>query len=150
MSPLASGYVKEGRRIGSFSPKVILLWHNILFRQKTFFAQIFCYVNQVQVMTCQSDSFFHQITKPQKNYIYVYSGQKAGIEKGGATPTSISIFDSYYMKTLWFKIVMISSLASKWQVLKVGMPIFQPLYEVKLKASKFKVLAFWSQWRYHD
>ena len=103
MSPLASGYVKEGRRIGSFSPKVILLWHNILFRQKTFFAQIFCYVNQVQVMTCQSDSFFHQITKPQKNYIYVYSGQKAGIEKGGATPTSISIFDSYYMKTLWFK-----------------------------------------------
>ena len=40
---------------------------------------------------------------------------------------------------------MISSLASKWQVLTVGMPVFQPLYEVKLKASKFKVLAFWSQ-----
>ena len=34
-----------------------------------------------------------------------------------------------------FNLVMISSLASKWQVLKVGMPIFQPLYEVKLKAS---------------
>ena len=40
-------------------------------------------------------------------------------------------------------LVMIFSLASKWQVLKVGMPVFQPLYELKLKA-------FWSQWRYHD
>ena len=42
-------------------------------------------------------------------------------------------------------LVMISSLASKRQVLRVGMPIFQPLYEVKLKASKFKVLVFRSQ-----
>ena len=41
-------------------------------------------------------------------------------------------------------LVMISSLASKWQVLKVGMPIFQPFYEMKLKTSEFKVLAFWS------
>ena len=31
---------------------------------------------------------------------------------------------------------MISSLALKWQVLKVGMPNFQALYEVKLKASQ--------------
>ena len=37
---------------------------------------------------------------------------------------------------------MISSLASKWQVLKFGMPIFQPLYEVKLKVSKFKSWPF--------
>ena len=36
---------------------------------------------------------------------------------------------------------MISSLASKWQVLKFGMPIFQPLFVVKLKASNFKVWA---------
>ena len=34
-----------------------------------------------------------------------------------------------------FNLVMISSLASKCQVLKVGMPIFQPLYEMKLEAS---------------
>ena len=27
----------------------------------------------------------------------------------------------------------------------VGMPVFQPFYEMKLKTSKFKVLAFWSQ-----
>ena len=33
---------------------------------------------------------------------------------------------------------MISSLALKWQVLKVGMPVLQPLYEVKSKASKFE------------
>ena len=35
---------------------------------------------------------------------------------------------------------MISFLASKWQVLKVGIPVFQHFYEVKLKASKFKSL----------
>ena len=33
---------------------------------------------------------------------------------------------------------MLFSLTSKWQVLKVGMFVFQPLYEVKLKASKFE------------
>ena len=30
-------------------------------------------------------------------------------------------------------------IASKWQV---GIPVFQPLYEVILKVSKFEVLAF--------
>ena len=38
-------------------------------------------------------------------------------------------------------------IASKCQV---GMPVFQPLYEVKSKMSKFEVLAIWSQWRYPD
>ena len=47
-------------------------------------------------------------------------------------------------------LVMISSLASKCQDFKVGMAFFQPFYEMKLKTSKFKVLAFWSQWRYHN
>ena len=37
---------------------------------------------------------------------------------------------------------MISSLASKCQDFKVEMPFFQPLYVIKLKTSKFKVLAF--------
>ena len=44
---------------------------------------------------------------------------------------------------------MISSLASKCQDFKVKMPFFQPLYVMKLKTSKFKVLAFWCQWKYH-
>ena len=30
------------------------------------------------------------------------------------------------------------------------MPIFQSFYEMKLKTSFLKVLAFWSQWRYYD
>ena len=34
--------------------------------------------------------------------------------------------------------------------IKVGMTHFQLFYEIKLKASKFNVLAFWSQQRYHD
>ena len=44
------------------------------------------------------------------------------------------------MKSLWLKFGHDTS-TSKWQVLKVVMPVFQPLYEVKLK---FNVLAFWS------
>ena len=47
-------------------------------------------------------------------------------------------------------LVMISSLASKWQVLTFGMLVFQPFYVMKLKISMFKMLAFWCQWRYHD
>ena len=39
-------------------------------------------------------------------------------------------------------LVMISSVASKCQDFKFGMPVFQPFHEMKLKTSKFKVLAF--------
>ena len=42
-------------------------------------------------------------------------------------------------------LVMISSLAAKCQDFKVKMPFFHPLYIVKLKTSKFKVLAFCCQ-----
>jgi hypothetical protein len=35
---------------------------------------------------------------------------------------------------------MISSLASKWQVLKVRMLIFQPFYDIELKNFKFQSL----------
>jgi hypothetical protein len=34
-------------------------------------------------------------------------------------------------------LAIIFSLASKWQVLKVEMPIFQPLYEVKFLSLKY-------------
>ena len=36
------------------------------------------------------------------------------------------------------KLVMLSSLASKWQVFKVRMTVFQLFYEMKLKTSKLK------------
>ena len=39
-------------------------------------------------------------------------------------------------------LVMISSMASKCQDFKFEMPVFQPFYEMKLKTTKFKVLAF--------
>ena len=42
-------------------------------------------------------------------------------------------------------LVMISSLASKCQDFKVEMFFFQPLCVMKLKTSKFKVLAFCCQ-----
>ena len=66
-----------------------------------------------------------------------------GNERGrGAIPTSISIFDFFVMKTLWFKFGY-----SKCQDFKVEMPIFQPFYDIKLMTSNFNVLAFCSQWR---
>ena len=37
-------------------------------------------------------------------------------------------------------LVMVSSLALKWQGLKVGMLVFQLFYEMKLKTSKFESL----------
>ena len=42
-------------------------------------------------------------------------------------------------RTCNLNLVTIFSLASKWQALKVGMPFFQPFYEMTLKTSKFKV-----------
>ena len=42
-------------------------------------------------------------------------------------------------------LVMISSLASKCQDFEVEIPFFQSLYLMKLKTSKFKVLAFCCQ-----
>ena len=61
---------------------------------------------------------------------------------------------SYLILMTWrtcdSNLVMMFSLASKWQALKVGMPIYQPFYEINLRTSELKVLAFWSQWRYND
>ena len=71
---------------------------------------------------------------------YVPVGKNEG--GGRATRTSISIFDSYVMRPCDLNLVMISALASKCQDFKFGMPVFQPFYEMKLKTSKFKVLAF--------
>ena len=77
--------------------------------------------------------------------------QMAGMREGGL-PLSPAF--QYLILMTWracyLDWVMKYSVASKWQVLKVGMPVFQPFYEMKLKTSKFKVLAFWGQWRYHN
>ena len=77
--------------------------------------------------------------------------QKAGMTEGGL---QLSPAFQYLILMTWracdLNLVMISSLTSKLQVLKVGMPVFQLFYEMKLKTSKFKVLAFWGQWRYHN
>ena len=52
----------------------------------------------------------------------------------GRDRTPFSVFDSCDLDF---------SLASKWQVLKVELPVFS-------KFMKFKVFAFSSQWRYHN
>ena len=77
--------------------------------------------------------------------------ERARMREGGE-PLPLAF--SYSILMIWrpcdLNLVMISSVASKCQDFKVGMPVFQPFYEMKLKTSKFKVLAFCSQWRYHD
>ena len=60
----------------------------------------------------------------------------------------------YLILMMWrafdLNLVMVSLLAWKYKLFKVGMDVFHPFYEMKLKTSKFKVFAFWSQQRYHD
>ena len=69
--------------------------------------------------------------------------QKAGMREGGLSlPPAFQYLFIMMERACDLNLVMISSLASKWQVLKVGMPVFQPFYNMKLKTFKFKVLAF--------
>ena len=66
------------------------------------------------------------------------------------TPTNISTFDSYDMKCLWFKFGHDIFTGYKMASHKVRMPVLQPFNQMKLITSNFKVLVFWSHWRYHD
>ena len=63
-------------------------------------------------------------------------------EGGMQLPRDFQYFIFMTKSACDLNLVIISSLDSKWQVLKVGMPIFQLFYEMKLKTSMFKVLAF--------
>ena len=77
--------------------------------------------------------------------------QRVGLrEEGKPLPLAFHNLILMIKRPCDLNLVMISSLASKCQHFKVGMPIFQPFYVMKLKTSNFKVLAFCSQWRYHD
>ena len=71
-------------------------------------------------------------------------------EGGLPLPLTIQYLIFMILRTCDLNFVMIFSLASKLQVFKDGMTIFQLFYEMKLKTSKFKVLAFWSQQRYYN
>ena len=60
-----------------------------------------------------------------------------------AAPTSFSIFDSYDMKSSRFKVGHgILTGFKNGKALKMGCLVFQLFYELKLKASKLKILAF--------
>ena len=56
--------------------------------------------------------------------------------------TNISIFDSYDMKTLWFKFGHDIFIGFKMASRYIWDALFQPFYVMKLKTPKFKVLAF--------
>ena len=62
--------------------------------------------------------------------------QRAGMREGGL-PLPLAF--QYVILVIWracdLNLAIISPLVSKWQVLNVVMPIFQPLYIMKLKAS---------------
>ena len=76
--------------------------------------------------------------------------QRAGMKEGRLPlPPAFQYLILITWSTCDSNLVIISSLDSKWQGLKVEMPIFKLFYEMKWKTSIFKVLAFWGQWRYH-
>ena len=66
-------------------------------------------------------------------------------EGGKPLPLAFQYLIFMVKKPCHLNLVMISSLATKCQDFKVEMPFFQPLYVMKLKTSKFKVLAFCCQ-----
>ena len=67
----------------------------------------------------------------------------AGMREGGlALPLAFQYLILMIWRLCGLTLVMISSLASKWQDFKVWMPVFQPFYEMKLKISKFKCWHF--------
>ena len=84
---------------------------------------------------------------------------RAGMRQGGKPlplaliyihTISISMFDFYDIKSLGFEFgIMLSSLASKCQHFKLKGLHFHYTKWLKKGHSNFKVLSFWSQWRYH-
>ena len=69
--------------------------------------------------------------------------RRAGMREGGLPlPLAFQYLILMIRRACDLNLVMISLLASKCQVCKVGMTIFQLFYEMKSKTSKFKVLAF--------
>ena len=70
--------------------------------------------------------------------------QRAGMkDEGLPLPPAFHYLILMTRRAFDLNLVMISPLASKWQVLKkVGVSVFQLFYEIKLKTSKFKVLVF--------
>ena len=72
--------------------------------------------------------------------------QGAGMKEGGETfPLAFQYLILMIQRHCDLNLVMISLLASKCQDFKVEMSVFQPFYDMKLKTSNFKVLAFCSQ-----
>ena len=74
-------------------------------------------------------------------------GQEWGREER-ATPTSIEIFDSYDMKTLWIKFG--HNIFTGFKMPRLRALQFHFMKQIKNEHSNFKDLPFWSHWRYHD
>ena len=73
---------------------------------------------------------------------------EGGNEKGRvATPISISIFDSYHMKSLWFKFG--HDIFTGFKIPRLRGLQFHFIKWLKNRHSNFNNLPFWSQWRYH-
>ena len=69
--------------------------------------------------------------------------QREGMREGGKPlPLAFQYLILIIQRPFDLNLVIISSPASKCQYFKVGMLFFQPFYVMKLKTSKFKVLAF--------
>ena len=76
--------------------------------------------------------------------------QRVGMRKGrGSLPLAFQYLILMIKRPCDLNLVMISSLASKCQHFKLRGLQFHIIKWLKKGHSNFKVLAFWSQWRYH-
>ena len=110
----------------------------------------------IKLVNCIDTDLFHLYYKCTLLQMFTHLAglkckmfQRVGMREGGK-PLPLAFQRPILM--IWrpcdLNLVMISSLASI--SLKLGCPFFQPFYEMKLKTSNFKILAFCSQWRHHD
>ena len=74
---------------------------------------------------------------------------EVGIEGGKPLPQAFQFLIPMIWRSCDLNLVMISSLASKCQHFKLRGLQFHFIKWLKNGHPKFKVLAFWSQWRYH-
>ena len=81
-----------------------------------------------------------------KMYMFLRAGMR---ERGKLLPLTFQYLIFMVQRPCDLNLVLMFSLASKCQDFKFEMSFFQPLCVMKLKTSKFKVLAFCCLWRYH-
>ena len=115
--------------------------HNGAKQFSNFIQLLFCHMLLKTSQYIQK-TVYSRLQKSIENFVFKTKKaifQRAGMREGGvATPTSSSYLILMIYRPCDSNLVMISSLASKQEVFKVEMTVFQLFFKMKLKTSKFK------------